>query len=306
MLRRSVLVSLLLLAVAVLPAGVRGENEQLVYTGEFVSVNSPLVACSRAVAGTQDGLMRVPGVGVWFQVWDLAGISRTNGPVSTAFANSVGQACSRFNLGEGLHVVQAFGTDGFAGVSSEPAIISNWKTRQAIEGTSAGIASYRLPSGQTCEVPFGLLVQRSSYNTARVLRSTTLRGERIELVSQCGPGGPIEEFLWLDGCNPGGPIRVEVKDFRDSFIAVVHVSVTVRLFAGFGAFACVTTPTGSFRGWLEFVVDTGEANPLVDRNGLVCAPNGTFHLRLIRLNGQVVYNTSGPFRGTTCTFFPPP
>lgn len=287
-----------LLAVVVLSATAWAAGEELVYSLPFVSVNSPLKLCATAT----DDNGPVSGVGLWFQAWTPAGIPRTNGPLGTVFTNALGKACNNFNLNEGLYVVQAFGTDGFDGVPSDPVIVSNWKTRLSIEATSAGVATYRLGNGETCDAVFGILIQRAPY-PAGVQRVTIPGGNLLRSITQF-PSGQVEQFLWLDECNPDAPIRIEVDRFWSSLISQSTFDSQGQIILQFNGFADITTGSASFRGWMEFRVDTGEKYRMQPVNDKVCLANGTFELKLTRLNGQIVYDITGPFRGTTCSFFP--
>lgn len=289
---------LVLLAVVVLSATAWAADEELVYSGPFVSVNSPLKLCATAT----DDNGKAPGVGLWFQAWTLAGIPRTNGPLSTAFTNILGKACRNFNLNEGLYEVQAFGTDAFDGISSDPVVVSNWKTNESVEATSAGIATYNLGyPGPTCEAAFGLWIHHSALPGSSVVQTANRFGERLVGSS---PRSPVQ-FLWLDECNPAGPTRIEVRGNYSSLIVQVTFDSMANLYLCFEGFAWVTVGDTTVLAWMEFCMATGN-KPRLQPVGAeeVCAANGTFTLLVRRLNGQIIYDVSGPFRGTTCTFFP--
>lgn len=298
MTKRSVVLSVLALVLLVSAAWPAGE--ELTYSGPFVSVNSPLKLCATAT----DEMGNVPGVGLWFQAWTLAGIPRTNGPMSTMFTNVLGKACNNFNLNEGLYEVQAFGTDGFDGIASEPVVVSNWKTGMGPEGTSAGIASYRLGNlGPTCRAAFGLQMDFSSLFTLNVVRTPGRSGQKLVASSP----GSIIQFLWIDDCNPAGPIRIEPRSYDFASLSLFPTPGMVELGLSFRGLAFAKVGNSSFLGWLEFSADTG-MTPQVQPVGApwFCGKNGTFTLKLMRFNGQVIYNVTGPFAGETCMLFPPP
>lgn len=298
MVKRSVI--FVLLAVVVLSATAWSAGEEVTYSGPFVSVNSPLKLC--ATASDDNG--KAADVGLWFQAWTLEGIPRTNGPLSTAQTNVLGKACRSFNLNEGLYEVQAFGTGAFAGVESLPVVVSNWKTNSSTEGTSAGIATYRLGSlGPTCEAAFGLWTDHGGLFSSGVVQTADRFRERLVASSSRSP----VQFLWLDECNPAGPTRIELRGYYSSMISQSTFGSMAYLILRFSGFAWVTVGSTTVMGWAEFGVDTGATPRLQPLDALeVCAANGTFYLKVRRLNGQIIYDVSGPFRGTTCTFFPPP
>lgn len=297
MAKRSVV---LIALAAIMLSAAWSAGEELTYSGPFVSVNSPLKLCATAT----DDNGPVAGVGLWFQAWTVAGVPRTNGPMTTAFTNVLGKACSQYNLNEGLYEVQAFGTGPFDGIASDPVVVCNWKTGMSIEATSAGIATYRLGNlGPTCEAVFGLHLDHGVFFTANVVRTAGRFGEN--LVS-ARPGVPVE-FLWLDKCNPAGPTRIQIGGSGRSTIVLLHADVKANMHLLISGFAFVTVGDTSFMGWMEFRVDTGDTwrlQPITAPE--VCGASGMFTLLVRRLNGQIIYDVSGPFRGTTCAFFPPP
>ena len=290
----SYLVCVLLCAVS----AVCSAQQDLTYSGPFVSVNSPLKLCATAT----DGGNPVGGVPVWFQAWTPAGIPRTTGPMSAILTNCLGIACNNFNLNEGLYVVQAFGDNGFGGVSSEPVVVSNWKTGRNTEATSAGIATYRFGRlGPECEAAFGILTDHGPpLDTVAAPKARVLG--RPGIVSQC-PRSAVT-FLWLDDCNPAGPTRIEVRNYNSSLI-VQQTNGMVRLQICFSGYTWVTIGGMKSLMWTEFCVQGGPGPRLQPVNAdEICVAGGTFQLRVLAFSGQTIYDVSGTFTGTTCTFFP--
>jgi hypothetical protein len=198
--------------------------------------------------------------------------------------------------------VQAFGTGDFDGVSSLPVVVSNLRH---YAWSSAGIATFGgSPMTPPRDAPFGLYLGSLSPMFASV-RSMQSGVQMAAQGLNSSPGGLLRQLLWLDPFNPNGPTRVEVTSFRSwFFVATVYFGnksgrVWMRLDT-----PCYLQVGGAdpIQGRLEFTSDTG-VKPLLTPfvPSLVERVNdGTFTMKITRPNGQVIYDVSGSFQGTTC------
>lgn len=254
--------ALCMIAIVAMLVGVTGahasdECEGLYYVGDLFDKFGATYLCAQAgcPCTCQPDPSCIGGAGVWFQVWDLWGIRRTNGPQTTLLTNSVGRVCDPQNFGSGVFEVQAFGADDgdLAGVTSPPVAVTVYNCAPGI-GIAAGgavlldtckrricgpqvVTTDNVVPRQECgcvdmtcrRATFGLYydVCKPQFDPRR-LRSTLGLGFdfcfNIPL-----PDSRNEQLLYLDPCRPdseGGPVRIKVVNYRTATLPVSgHVNI---------------------------------------------------------------------------------
>lgn len=292
MLKRSLLVTLV--AVAVLSVAAGAANEQLFYTGDFVSVGGTTQLCARAV--DESSPLGVPGVGVWFQAWTMAGIPRLNGPLDTVFTNSVGNVCLLKSLNAGLYTVQAFGATGdFDGVASFPVVVGSLTRRAGASGTAtAGVGSVRSISGPR-EVALGLLV----FVPCGAVTGNVVPGGARYRALQASPG-PLVQFLLLDPDNPAGPTSVVfARNTLIGFTIGTAPPATSTFFQGFCDVQIGDTSSRAFTT-ASMSIQNGRIRPSVGMlSNFVITGDGNFEVLVTAPTGRVLYHVEGRFVGQT-------
>jgi len=234
----------------------------LLYTGDLFDKFGATRLCAQVTCDPCECRPKpafLGGEGVWFQVWDLWDIRRTNGAFTTLLTNAVGKVCDPQNFGSGVFEVQGFGAEGgqLEGAQTPPVAVTVFNCAPGI-GIAAGgaimldtcrpvkcikkdlVDLQPAPDGNqgggcvnyTCRrATFGLFydIECPKFDPRHLIGDDDLVGKPkpIEFCFDLRlPNGKTEQLLFLDPCNPDGAVKIKATQFKTATVPIfVHINI---------------------------------------------------------------------------------